>query len=91
VSRAGGRDRLQPARPRWVGPVRDRKTSLAKRAPDYEGSEVVGSLVLSVVTFPPGQIGQRRFEVLIRGVPDEEGTGVLVRLGAEVPIGGRLD
>jgi len=34
------------------------KTSLARLAPNYQGSELVGKQVLGVVNFPPKQIGK---------------------------------
>jgi tRNA-binding protein len=72
------------------GPELGTKKSLAKLAPNYEGSEVVGRLVLAVVNFPPRQIGRHQSEVLTLGVPDEQGNVVLVRPDADVPLGGRL-
>jgi tRNA-binding protein len=72
------------------GPGLGTKKSLAKLAPNYEGSELVGRLVLAVVNFPPRQIGKHQSEVLTLGVPDEEGNVVLVRPDSDVPLGGRL-
>jgi tRNA-binding protein len=66
------------------------KKSLAKLAPNYEGSEVVGRLVLCVVNFPPRQIGKHQSEVLTLGVPDEAGNVVLLRPDTDVPLGERL-
>jgi tRNA-binding protein len=72
------------------GPGLGTKKSLARLTPNYEGSEVVGGLVLAVVNFPPRQIGKHQSEVLTLGVPDEKGNVVLVRPDADVPLGGRL-
>lgn len=72
------------------GPGFGTKKSLAKLAPNYEGNEVVGRLVLAVVNFPPRQIGKHQSEVLTLGIPDEKGNVVLVRPDADVPLGGRL-
>ncbi len=72
------------------GPDLGTKKSLAKLAPNYDGGEVVGRLVLAVVNFPPRQIGKHQSEVLTLGVPDEKGSVVLVRPDADVPLGGRL-
>ena len=72
------------------GPGLGTKKSLAKLAPNYEGAEVVGRLVLAVVNFPARQIGKHRSEVLTLGVPDEKGNVVLVRPHADVPLGGKL-
>src|SRR5215207_3420732 len=60
------------------GPGVGTKKSLAKLAPNYDGSEVVGRLVLAVVNFPPRQVGKHQSEVLTLGVPDEKGDVVLV-------------
>jgi tRNA-binding protein len=72
------------------GPGLGTKKSLAKLAPNYDGNEVVGRLVLAVVNFPPRQIGKHQSEVLTLGVPDEKGNVVLVRPDADVPLGGRI-
>ena len=72
------------------GPDIGTKKSLAKLAPNYDGGEVVGRLVLTVVNFPPRQIGKHQSEVLTLGVPDEKGNVILIRPDTDVPIGGRL-
>jgi tRNA-binding protein len=72
------------------GPGLGTKKSLAKLAPNYEGNEIVGRLVLCVVNFPPRQIGKHQSEVLTLGGPDGKGNVVLVRPDADVPLGGRL-
>jgi len=46
--------------------------------------------VLAVVNFPPRQIGKFMSEVLVLGVPDQEGEVVLLRPDIDVPNGGRL-
>ena len=66
------------------------RKSLAKLAPNYQGGELVGRLVLAVVNFPSRQIGKHRSEVLTLGVPDVSGNVVLVVPEADVPVGGRL-
>jgi tRNA-binding protein len=57
---------------------------------NYTREQLVGSLVVAVVNFPPRQIGPVRSEVLVLGVPDEEGRVILLRPDADVPLGGRL-
>ena len=57
---------------------------------NYSREELEGSLVLAVVNFPPRQIGPVRSEVLVLGVPDEEGHVILLRPTADVPLGGRM-
>jgi len=72
------------------GPELGAKKSLAKLAPNYEGSEVLGRQVLAVVNFPPKQIGKHLSEVLTLGLPDQVGSVVLLRPDRDVPLGGRL-
>jgi tRNA-binding protein len=72
------------------GPEIGAKKSLAKLAPNYQGDEVVGRMVLCVTNFPPRQIGKHQSEVLTLGVPDERGNVVLLRPDTNVPLGGRL-
>lgn len=72
------------------GPEIGMKKSLARLAPNYEGAEVVGRLVVAVVNFPPRQIGKHQSEVLTLGLPDAAGHVVLLRPDTDVPLGGRL-
>jgi tRNA-binding protein len=57
---------------------------------NYTREELEGSLVVAVVNFPPRQIGPVRSEVLVLGVPDEEGRVILLRPDRDVPLGGRM-
>jgi tRNA-binding protein len=57
---------------------------------NYTREQLEGSLVVAVVNFPPRQIGPFRSEVLVLGVPDEEGRVILLRPDADVPLGGRM-
>jgi len=57
---------------------------------NYTREELEGSLVVAVVNFPARQIGPVRSEVLVLGVPDEEGNVILLRPSSEVPLGGRM-
>ena len=45
---------------------------------------------MAVVNFPPRQIGPVMSEVLILGVPDDEGEVVLLTPDKDVPVGGRM-
>ena len=54
----------------------------------YSRSELEGRLVVAVVNFPPRQIGPVLSEVLVLGVPDEEGRVILLHPDADVPLGG---
>lgn len=66
------------------------KKSSAQITRHYTPETLVGRQVIGVVNFPPRQIGPVKSEVLILGVPDEEGEVVLLGPGHEVPIGGRM-
>ena len=57
---------------------------------NYTREDLEGRLVVAVVNFPPRQIGPFLSEVLVLGLPDEEGRIVLLRPDSEVPLGGRV-
>jgi len=71
------------------GPEIGEKRSSAQIT-NYSREELEGSLVVAVVNFPPRQIGPVKSEVLVLGVPDEEGRVILLRPTTDVPIGGRM-
>ena len=66
-----------------------RKTS-AQITKHYALETLPGRLVLAVVNFPPRQLGPFMSEVLVLGVPDENGDVVLLKPDLEVPVGGRM-
>lgn len=66
-----------------------RKTS-AQITVHYTPEALIGRQVMGVVNFPPRQIGPFMSEVLLLGVPDENGAIVLVRPDSETPSGGRM-
>lgn len=66
------------------------KKSCAQLAKNYTKEQLNGKLVLGVVNFPQRQIGPAVSEALTLGIPDEKGQCVLIELGREVPIGGKL-
>ena len=66
------------------------KKSSAQITKHYTPESVVGKRVMAVVNFPPRQIGKFMSEILVLGVPDDEGEVVLIRPDKEVPKGGRL-
>lgn len=72
------------------GPEIGTKRSSAQITVNHTLEELVGSLVLAVVNFPPRQIGPFISEVLTLGVPDANGDVMLIRPDKEVPVGGRL-
>jgi len=51
---------------------------------------LIGRQVMAVVNFPPRQIGKFMSEVLVLGVPDDNGEVVLIAPDHDVPMGVRL-
>jgi tRNA-binding protein len=81
-------------KPAWklyvdFGPDIGERSSSAQ-VTNYTRDELEGRLVVAVVNFPPRQIGPFRSEVLVLGVPDEDGRVILLRPDADVPVGGRM-
>ncbi|AHY48037.1 export-related chaperone protein CsaA [Rubrobacter radiotolerans] len=70
-------------------PLGERQTS-AQLTARYTAEGLVGRQVLAVVNFPPKRIAGFKSEVLVLGVPDENGEVVLTSPDAEVPAGGRM-
>ncbi|TMV09809.1 tRNA-binding protein [Ruegeria sediminis] len=82
----------KPAIKLWIdfgGEIGERKTS-AQITAHYDPETLVGKQVLAVVNFPPRQIGRFMSEVLVLGLPDENGEVVLIGPDGEVPVGGRM-
>lgn len=82
----------KPALKLWIdfgAGIGVRKTS-AQITKHYTPEELPGRMVLAVTNFAPKQIGSFMSEVLVLGVPDEDGEVVLVRPDQDVPPGGRL-
>ncbi|CUJ84703.1 Methionine--tRNA ligase [Ruegeria denitrificans] len=82
----------KPAIKMWIDfgdEIGERKTS-AQVTAHYDPSTLVGKQVMAVVNFPPRQIGRFMSEVLVLGLPDENGEIVLIGPDGEVPIGGRM-
>ena len=82
----------KPAIKLWVdfGTGIGEKRSSAQLTAHYTPEGLIGRQVLAVVNFPPRQIGPVMSEVLVLGVPDEDGQVVLIGPGHEVPLGGKL-
>ncbi len=72
------------------GPEIGVKRSSAQITKHYTPEGLIGRQVLAVVNFPPRQIGPVRSEVLVLGVPDEDGEVVLLTPGQDVPLAGRM-
>ena len=66
-----------------------RRTS-AQLTTHYEPGDLLGRQVVAVVNFPPKRIAGFKSEVLILGVPDDEGEVVLLSPDLDVPLGGRM-
>ena len=82
----------KPAVKLWVdfgGEIGTRKSS-AQLTAHYSPESLTGRQVLAVVNFPPRQIGRFMSEILVLGVPDEDGEVVLIRPDIPVPDGGRM-
>ena len=82
----------KPAYKLWVnfGDEIGEKKSSAQITVHYSLSELVGKRVMAVVNFPPRQIGPVKSEVLVLGIPDENGAVVLITPDKDVPSGVRL-
>ncbi len=82
----------KPAIKMWIdfGPDIGERKSSAQVTAHYDVSSLVGKQVMAVVNFPPRQIGKFMSEVLVLGLPDENGEVVLIGPDHNVPIGGRM-
>lgn len=82
----------KPATKLWIdfgGEMAVRKSS-AQITRHYAAEDLVGRQVCAVVNFPSRQIGSFMSEVLVLGLPDEDGEVVLIVPERAVPDGGRL-
>ena len=82
----------KPAYKLWVdlGPGLRMKTASAQLTSHYSPEQLVGKQVVVVVNFSPKQVANFVSEVLILGLPDENGDVVLVQPERRVPNGVRL-
>ncbi|MEI6159564.1 MAG: tRNA-binding protein [Roseococcus sp.] len=82
----------KPAIQLWVdfGEPLGVKKSSAQITVHYKPDRLIGRQVLAVVNFPPRQIGPFMSEILVLGLPDENGAIVLLRPDIHVPDGGGM-
>ncbi len=82
----------KPAIKLWIdfGEAIGVKKSSAQITKHYSPEALVGKQVIAVVNFPPRQIGPVMSEVLVLGMPDDEGEVVLLGPDKNIPIGGRM-
>lgn len=66
------------------------KRSSAQLTVHYAPDRLIGRQVLAVVNFPPRRIAGFESEVLVLGVPDENGAVVLLKPDLRVPDGGKM-
>jgi len=92
ILRAEPNDRARkPAYKLWIdfGPLGERSSSAQVRAL-YSADELVGRLVIAAVNLGTRNIAGFASEVLVLGLPDEQGEVVLLAAEREVPLGGRV-
>jgi tRNA-binding protein len=82
----------KPAIKLWIdfgGEIGEKRSS-AQITVHYAPETLIGRQVLAVVNFAPRQVGKFLSEVLVLGLPDENGATVLIRPDHDLPVGGRL-
>ena len=81
----------KPAIKLWIdfGPLGE-KTSSAQLAALYAPADLVGRLVVAAVNLGVRRVNGFASEVLVLGVPDEDGRVVLIVPDRAVPLGGRM-
>jgi tRNA-binding protein len=72
------------------GPEIGVKKSSAQLTVHYTPEKLIGRQVVAVVNFAPRQIGKFLSEVLVLGVPDEQGAIVLLHPDLPVQAGGKM-
>lgn len=72
------------------GPELGARRTSAQLTDHYSPETLLGRRVLAVVNFPPKRIAGFKSEVLVLGVPDENGAVVLLAPDLDVPLGGKM-
>ena len=90
----GVEDFPEARKPAWrlridFGPEIGLKRSSAQIT-NYAREELLDSLVVAVVNFPPRQIGPVRSEVLVLGAVEEDGTVLILRPDGDATPGQRI-
>lgn len=82
----------KPAIKLWVefGGTLGVRQSSAQLTAHYTPDRLIGRQVVAVVNFPPRSVAGFESEVLVLGLPDENGAVVLLRPDFKVPDGGRI-
>ena len=81
----------KPSYKLWIdfGPLGQR-TSSAQLQALYQPDDLLGRLVIAAVNLGTRNIAGFPSEVLVLGLPDEDGEVVLLSAEREVPLGGRV-
>jgi tRNA-binding protein len=81
----------KPAYKLWIdfGPLGEKRSSV-QLVDLYRPEELVGRLVVAAVNLGTRVIAGFSSEVLVLGLPDEQGRVVLMGVEREVPLGGRV-
>jgi tRNA-binding protein len=82
----------KPAIKLWVdfgAPLGVRQSS-AQLTVHYTPDRLIGRQVVTVVNFPPRRIVGFESQILVLGVPDDNGAVVLLRPDIKVPDGGKM-
>jgi tRNA-binding protein len=82
----------KPAIKLWVdfgGEIGVRQSS-AQLTVHYVPDRLIGRQVLAVVNFPPRRVAGFESQILVLGLPDENGAVVLLKPDLHVPDGGKM-
>ena len=81
----------KPSLKLWIdfGPLGE-KTSSSQLKAVYEADDLVGRQVIAAVNLGTRNIAGFMSEVLVLGLPNEDGEVVLLAVEREVPLGGRV-